>query len=1029
MILSETAIKRPVFATMVLASIVVFGIVSYRNVGIDMFPKVELPVITIISSLPGADPASVESTVSQPIEEAVGTISGLKHLRSVSTEGVSQVVMEFNLEKNVDVAYQEIQAKVGAIRAKLPRDLEEPVVEKLDIDAVPVLVVVVSGAMEMRDLTHTAEKVVKERLHRVPNVAQIAVVGGQKRKFWIWINRDRLEGRRLTIGDVEAAVHAEHVDSPGGRLQPTGKELVVKTRAEFHSAKELENLTITARDGAVIKLSEVAHVEDGLEEQRSLAQLDATRAVALVVRRQSGANTVEVALAVKKEVARMKVDLASSGIRLEIAQDASIHIEHSVAEVRRDLVLGGILAVVIVFMFLRNFRSSLISALVLPTSVIGTFIAMSALGFTQNMMTLLALSLAIGLLIDDAIVVQENIMRHVEEGMPARQAASFATSEIALAVFATTLSVVAVFVPVAFMRGLVGRFFYQFGITVSCAVLISMFVSFTLDPMLSSRILRKPDYGLLYRFSERGFVMVESIYRAILGWSLRWRFAVILIAIASFAGAGMMSGSLRSEFSPVQDQSEFNVVVSAPLGSSLSATEAVLTRIRTELAGQPWLRYTYASIGSGGLQRVNEGTLYVRMTDKGTRAMGQMEAMAWLRERLAAIHDARISVEPFAAISLGGGSRNAQVTVDLRGPDTEVLKKISKDIMARMKSAGGYVDIDTTYEEGRPEVGVYVKRDRAADLGVRPSEVASTVRAMIGGDVVGTFQAAGERFDIAVRLEQGSRQSTADIRRLSVRSGKGELVSMQNVAEIAEGSGPVQINRYNGARQITVLANLDNRAKVLGQATEEVRKWAGEIGLPGGYEVDMVGQAETMKESFQDLLFALFLAVIIVYMVLASQFESFIHPFTIMISLPLSVVGALGALAIFKMTVSIFTLIGIILLMGLVTKNAILLVDYTNTLRERDGLSRLEALLKAGPTRLRPILMTTLAMIFGMLPVALGTGAGSESRAPMAVAVIGGLITSTLLTLVVVPVVYTFMDTLQSPSQWWFVKRFRRSPG
>lgn len=1009
---------------MVIGAIVVFGCISFGKLGIDLFPRVEFPVVTIVSVLPGADPETVETTVTDPVEEAVSTISGIKHLRSTSSDGVSQVVVEFELEKDVDVAYQEIQAKLGTVRSELPKDLEDPSVEKFDVDSSPILAIVVSGDMPLKQLTYLARKVVKERIQRQPNVGQVKLVGGRERKIWIWLDRGRLEGYALSVQDVEEALRAEHVERPGGRVETGPSEYVVKTKSEFSSAEEMAGMVVAYRGGAPVRVRDIGRVEDGLEEERSLARLDDVRAVTLLVRRQSGTNTVEVARLVKAEVERLKTELAPQGVRLEIGQDLSVFIEHSVREVQFHMVFGGGLAILIVLLFLRNLRSTVITALVIPTAVIGTFILMGSLGFTQNMMTLLALSLAIGLLIDDSIVVQENTMRHVEEGMPPREAASFATSEIALAVLATTMSVVAVFVPVAFMKGIVGRFFYQFGMTVVFAVMISMFVSFTLDPMLSSRFLRKPVPGRFFRFSEGVFLAIERAYGRILGWALRRRLAVVLLAVASFISAGYVARFLRSEFIPVEDQSEFIVKVKAPLGSSLATTDAVFERIRQRISGQDWMRYGLVTIGADELQRVNEGSLYVKMTEKGERPIGQLEAMAWTRERLSDIREAKVSVEIVPRVS-GGGRRWADVQLELRGTDLARLEGIAADVMDRMRAAGGYVDLDTTYEKGKPELNVYVKRDRAADLGVHPLAVASTVKALVGGDDVSKFRAEGDRYDVSVRLEARDRDRPGEIPLLSVRNARGDLIRLENVARVEESGGAVQIDRYNRARVITVLANLQRDKKVLGEAVAELSGFIRDLGMPPGYSFGFAGQADTMRESFSALLFALGLAVLMIYMVLASQFESFIHPFTIMLSLPLSVVGALGALVAGHMTMSIFTMIGIIMLMGLVTKNAILLVDFTNVLRRRDGMARDAALLKAGPIRLRPILMTTFAMIFGMLPIALGTGAGAESRAPMAVAVIGGLTTSTLLTLVVVPVVYSLLDDLGRPGEWRLVRRWR----
>ncbi len=1031
MILSNIAIKRPVFTSMVISTIIVFGAISFRQIGVDLFPRVEFPVITIVSVLPGADPETIETTVTDPLEEAVSNISAIKTLRSTSSDSVSQVIIEFELEKDVDVAYQEVLAKIGTVRSDLPKDLEEPIVEKFDIDASPILAAVVSSPnMPMRDLTHLADKTVKERLQRVPNVGQVKLVGGRDRQMWLWLSRTKLEGYGLSVQDVKNALQTEHIEYPGGRVEQGPREYVVKTKAEFESAEQFTNMIVTYVNGMPVRVRDIGYVEDGLQEERTMARLNGSRAVSLLIRRQSGTNTVEVADAVKKEIAKLQKELSPQGVKIEIAQDLSTYILQSVHEVQFHLFYGGGLAILIVFFFLRNLRSTFISSLVIPTSVIGTFILMNYLGFTQNMMTLLALTLAIGLLIDDAIVVQENIMRHVEEGQPAPEAARFATSEIALAVFATTLSVVAVFVPVAFMGGIVGRFFYQFGLSVAFAVLISMFVSFTLDPMLSSRLLVKPKKGKLFVISEKFFMGIERQYERLLALALRRRWSVVGIAILSFVAAIGVSRYMRSEFIPMEDASEFSIQVKAPLGASLATTDAMLQTIHERLKTQPWLDYTFTTIGTDELQRVNEGGMYVRMLDKRTRLArglpGQMQAMQWVRDNLKDIKDARISVGVVGRVS-GGGQREADLQIEIRGSNLDRLETITAQLMDKMKKDDAYVDLDTTYEKGKPQIGVYVKRDRAADLGVSPLAVASTVKALIGGDDVSKFQSEGDRYDVSVRLQEPFRNRPEDIELLTVRNMKGQLVQLQNVAWIKEEPGPVQIDRFNRTRQITILANLQQDKKVLGQAVEELTGFIKQADLPSGYSYGFMGMADHMSESFQNLSFALILAVVMVYMVLAAQFESFIHPFTIMLALPLSVIGALGMLVATGQTMSIFTMIGIIMLMGLATKNGILLVDFTNTLRERDGMERNAAILKAGPIRLRPILMTTLAMIFGMLPTAFGRGEGSESRSPMAMAVIGGLTTSTLLTLVVVPVVYTLMDDLRHVRSWRLWRWFRKA--
>jgi HAE1 family hydrophobic/amphiphilic exporter-1 len=1056
MILSEIAVRRPVFTTMVMSALIVFGWVSFTRLGVDLFPKVDFPVISIVTRLPGADPETVESRLSDPIEEAVNTLSGIKHLRSTSADSYSLVTIEFQLEKNIDTAFQEVQARVRSIRTQLPTDAEEPVIEKLDVDAAPILTLVVAGDLSPRELTHLADKVIKERLQRVRDVGSVRLVGARDRKIWLWLDPEKMTSHGLTVQDVRNALQREHVELPGGRVETGPLELVVKTKAEFQTAAAMNDLVIVQHGNSTVRLQDVGYAEDGIEELRSYAQLNDQPGIALQVRRQSGTNTVRVAHDVKAEALRIQMEYlaevakaagpvasappaiqdilqrVSAGpltrddevalkaylqsvpnaprprAQLVLAQDMSTFIERSVDEVKFHLLEGGGLAVLTVLLFLLSFRSTFISALVLPTSVISTFMMMSAMGFTVNMMTLLGLTLAIGLLIDDSIVVQENTMRHVEEGKPSREAALFATSEIGLAVFATTMSVVAVFIPVAFTEGVVGRFFFSFAITVAFAVLISMFVSFTLDPMLSSRILRKPKLNIVFRGLEWSYEQIEAAYGKILALSLRVRFVVILFAIGIFAVTLALRGYLHFEFVPMEDQAEFNVMVRAPLGASLERTRESMEKLIRPLREVPEVSYTFYSIGSDELRKNNEGQIYVRLKEKRERKRSQGELMTLVRQKLKEFTDARTSVQMVPHIS-GGGMKWAEVQYELRGQDFATLNGVAATILERLRQSGGYVDLDTTYETGKPELDVVLDRARSSERGVSPLAVGDTVRAAIGGVDIGKFRAEGDRYDIAVRFLERFRDRPEMLETLLVPSTLGTPQELRAVAQVVRTAIPVEINRHNRQRQITVLANLQG-GKKLGDATDEIERITREIGLPSGYTSGWAGFGEEMKTAIPNLLFTMLLSVIVTYMVLTAQFESLVHPFTIMLSLPLAFTGALGALILTGMTVSIFSMIAFIFLLGLVTKNAILLIDYTNTLRRRDGMERDEALRRAGPVRLRPILMTSCAMIFGMLPVALGAGSGAESRQPMAVAIIGGLVSSTLLTLLVVPAVYSLFD-------------------
>ena len=1010
MIISRIAIERPVFTTMCVAALVVFGFTAYQGLGVDLFPRVEFPTVTVVTRVPGVDPSTIETSVTDLVEEAVNTVSGIKHLRSTSVDSVSQVVIEFELGKPVDVAFQEITAKVAAVRAELPADAEEPVIEKLDVDAAPVLTVVVAGDVPYRELARIADKDVKERLQRVRNVGSARLIGFRDRKIWLWLDPVRLDRHGLVVLDVLEALRRQHVEIPGGKLATDLRDTPVKLSAEFRSAEEFDELVVAERGGAVVRLRDVGRAEDGLEEETSRARLEGRPCIALAVRRQAGTNAVETADAIVREVEKLRVELKPRGVRLELAEEQAPYIRRSVDEVRHHLVVGGGLAVLVVLLFLLNLRSTLISSIVLPASVIGTFAIMAALGFTLNMMTLLGLTLAVGLLIDDAIVVQENIMRHVEEGSPARTAAYEATREIGLAVVATTLSVVAVFVPVAFMGGIVGRFFAPFALTVSAAVLLSMFVSFTVDPMLSSRILKKPGRkNVLFRGLERLFAALERAYAATLRGVLRFRLPVLLVALAAFGSIGYLGGKLGFEFVPVEDQSEFNVKVRAPLGSSVNATSAVLEAVAARIADLPEKEYGFYVVGADELRRANEGSLYVKLVPKARRTRSQSEIMQAVREKTAGVPGATISVQVVPRLA-GGGRRWAELQFDLRGDRLDELDRVARELMARMRAAGGYVDVDSTFETGRPEIDVSMLRDRAADLGVSPADLGRTLRVAVGGADVATFKSDGDRFDVAVRLLETSRDRAASVDDLRIRTRSGGVTELRNIATAEAVGAPVEINRYNRRRQITVLANLNG--KVLGPATQEIDRFVAEIGLPPGYASGWTGFAEEMRETAGHMLTTLILALLVIYMVLASQFESFLHPFTIMLTLPLAFVGAFAALVAFGMTVSIYVSMALIFLMGLVTKNAILLVDQANTVRAKEGLDAKAAMLRAGPVRLRPILMTTVAMIAGMLPVALSKGEGSESRGPMATAIVGGLVSSTVLTLLVVPVVYSYFDGL-----------------
>ncbi|MCG8417042.1 MAG: efflux RND transporter permease subunit [Proteobacteria bacterium] len=1011
--IADVSIRRPVFAVMMISALIVFGIFSYPRIGVDLFPNVEFPVITVTVVYPGADPAAMESKVADPIEEAVNTMAGIKELRSVNLESVTQVLVQFDLSVSVDQAAQDVRDRVSAILRDLPAGIDPPVIEKFDVGASPIMSLAISGDLQPRELTRLAENVVKERIQRLPGVGAVELIGGREREIHVLVDPVKLAGVGYTVDDVSRALRGQNIELPAGRVEEGNYELTVKTKGEVSSVEDIANIIISGAGGAVIRIGAVASVEDGTEEARSWSSLDGQSALALVIRKQSGANTVAVAKAVRAEIEQMRPLVERDGASIAVPNDTSTYVEHSINDVQFDLLFGGVLAVVIILFFLGDFRATLISAVAIPSSVVATFAFIDFMGFSFNNMTMLALSLSIGILIDDAIVVVENIHRHLTMGKESARAASEGTDEIGLAVLATTASICAVFLPVAFMKGIIGRFFYQFGLTVSFAVAISALVSFTLTPMLASRLLRggeehKPNIvfrGILW-FLDR----LDSGYRWLLERALNHQLVTLVIAITILFGSCVLVTQIKNEFIPPEDRAQFQVNVETPTGTALAATQRYVEAIAADLrANAPAVVQTFVTVGGGAQGQVNVGQIQLNLSPAKSREFHQFDVMAWVRERYADIEDAKFTVVEVSAVD-GGGFRDQAIQFNIRGRDFEVLRKAADDLIAELRKVDGLVDLDTTYRGGKPELAIEIDRDRAADLGVPVSVIATTIRALLAGDKVTDLKEGLDIYDVTLQLPPSEKSAFARLANLKVRSTTGQLVNLNQVVRVLRASGPSQIERQSRQRQITVLANLEDLP--LGEAAQSVMASASSV-VPDTLTTDFAGMAEIMEESFNYMAMALVLAIIFVYMLLAAQFNSFVHPFTIMLALPLSVVGAFGGLLLTGMTLNIFSMIGLIMLMGLVTKNGILLVDYTNTLRSR-GMKTREALLAAGPVRLRPILMTSAAMIFGMLPVALVLSEGGEIRAPMAVVVIGGLITSTLLTLVVVPVVYSLLDRMVS---------------
>jgi len=1027
--IADFSIRRPVFAVMLIGALVVLGFVSLGRLGTDLFPRIEFPFMAVTTLLEGATPQTVESEVSDPIEEQLNTIGGVEQLRSISSEGVSQVFVQFALEEDADQRAQDARDKVARARADLPLDAQPSVVEKVDPDAAPILSVMVSGDLPIRDLTQFAKYTVKERIQRIPGVGSATLVGGREREIRIWVDAKRLRSYGLAIDDVIRALRSEHAEVPGGRLEAgAGKsEFAVKTKGEVETVRQFGAVVVAFREGAPTRLADLARIEDGVEDERTFAQLDGVQGVSLEVRRQSGRNTVEVARAIRAEVAALSTE-APEGVRLSIARDTSRFIEASARDVGFDIVLGGILAVLVTFAFLRSTRSTLIVATAIPTSVIATFFCFYVMGFTLNIITLMGLAVSIGLLIDDAIIVLESIHREIDAGVEPMRAASVGTQRVGAAAVAASVSVLAVFLPIAFMQGVIGRFFYAYGLAISFAVAVSLLVAVTLTPTLCARVLRREEHhGRVFAWLEARYSGLEQAYGRWLEVALRHRAATLAVALLSFvAGIGLASG-IPFDFAGNADRSEFEGSVELPLGVGVAEARRVANEVGAALSALDQVETTFVTVGAGSRARVNEIGFYVGITPKRGRPVSQFAVMEQAREALRrAAPEARvIAVSEVSWIS-GGGFSSYHMEYAITGPSLGVLEEKSTAIVAAMRSDPRFVDVRSSYELGKPELQIQVDRNRAADLGVPVRALADTVRALVGGFDVATFQEEGRRFDVRVRLEEAQRDDLAELAQIQVRAVGGALVDLANVAALEVASGPAQIERDARARRITLYANLPEGV-ALGEAANRLDEIVAAAALPPGYQGRHTGQAERMKDSANSVKFAFLMALAALYMILASQFNSFAQPAVIMLTAPLSFAGAFAALRLSGLGLSIFAQIGLVALMGLAMKNGILLVDYANQRREA-GVGARAAILEAGPVRLRPVLMTTVATIAGMIPVAVARSDGAEFRQPMGVLVIGGLISSTLLTMVVVPVAYVLVeDAGQAVARLWARVR-RRTP-
>ncbi|MBN2177983.1 MAG: efflux RND transporter permease subunit, partial [Deltaproteobacteria bacterium] len=1009
MLISDTSIRRPVMTLTIMAAILIFGWIAYKSMGIDLFPEIDFPVVTVQTVLEGASPEVIDADVTDVLEEQIKTIGGIKFLMSQSYESLSIIAVEFELEKDVDVAAQEVRAKVNLAERDLPDDVEKPVVDKMDTASNAVMWITVYGSADYGEMSYYADKVLKEQLQSISGVGNIQLGGLREREIRVWLNPEKLKARGLTAQDVVAAIKSKHLEMPGGRIETKEKEYSVKVKGEFTSVEELKNLVVAERDGTTISLKELGKVDDGFEDLRNIARFNGLPAIGLGIRKQSGTNTTEVIDAVKAKLEKIKKD-APEGISIGIALDTSGFIKESMEGVRFDIIFGVILTALIMYLFLRNIRVTFISVTAIPISLIGGFVLMNALGFTVNNLTMLAMSLSVGMVIDDAIVVMENIFRHVEAGEDPMNAASVGTGEVGLAVIAATSSVAAVFIPVAFMKGLIGRFFYQFGMTVALTIIISVLVSLTLTPLLCSRMLHhQRSHKKLYIILENAFLAVERGYRRALEWAVTYRWTVILIAVTTFVIGIYLVRFIGTEFVAQADSAQFKIGFELPTGTSIEETAKRLYELETIVAAQPETKQYFGAIGVGGGSEVNKGVMIVNLLPKGERKESQREIMRRMRTKLDAYKDMISSVEYLEQI--GGGRRYADVDLVIKGPSVEELARVSEQIVADLRSQDIFVGVDTDLRITKPDVKVHINRDLADDLGVDVKSISDEIYILFGGTDAAKFKEGGYRYDIRVKALPEFRTDPSGLEIISVRARDGRLIEASNLITQEVSMGPNVINRFDRMRSLTLYADVEKISvgEGLVKAEEIIGKY---LPKDGNWDTALVGKTQVFKESFQYLFQALLIAVLVIYMILCIQFESFVHPFTMMLALPLCMVGVFGALLLTGKTLNIFSFIGIIMLMGIVTKNGILLVDFANQQR-RKGMDKVQAMLTAGPIRLRPILMTASAVIIGVVPVALALSEGGETRAPMAIAVIGGMISSTLLTLLVVPVVYLMLDDAQ----------------
>jgi len=1028
--LAEICIKRPVFATMLGVAFIVIGGYAYLKLGVDLFPKVQFPTVTVTTTLPGASPEEIETQITKKIEEAVNTIEGIDELRSTSAEGVSQVFITFVLERKSEDAAGDVRDRVNRVIKDLPEDADPPVIDKLDLDASPVMSVAVSGKHSLREITEIVDKQIKQNLESLSGVGQVRFIGDRKREVQVYVDPQKLRAYNLTVDQIRQALAAQNVEVPGGRIDQGKREMTLRTLGRVTRVEDFNDIILASIGSAPVRVRDIGYVEDGVEEPRTVARLDGEQAVVLEIRKQSGTNTVEVVDAVNKRLDTLRKALPPD-FRVQVVRDQATFIRGSFEAIQEHLILGALFAALVVLIFIRDFRSTLISSIAIPTSIISSYALMYLLDLTLNNITMLALVLCVGIVIDDAIVVLENIYHFIEEeGMSPIQAAVKGPKDVGLAVMATTFSLVIIFLPLAFMTGIVGRFMSGFGWTAAFAILVSLFISFTITPMLASRFI-KLKHGKSSKES-RLYQYIDRPYTAMLKWSMAHRGVIVVIAILVTLSTGVLFRFIGIDFLPQDDQSQMEVTLRLPEGTSLDETDRWVSEISGKMSSElpkGLVRHVLTTVGGDQQQRVNRASIFFDLVPMDQRSISQQQIMQAARQWMASSNykDLHPAVQVPSVVS-GGGNQNADVVFVIRGPDLAKLKQYSDGVTGILRSTPGAVDVDTSLEEGKPEVRVHINRDKASDLGVSVGSIATALRTMVAGQVVSSYREGDDRYDVRLRVEKDYRSGPAGIAQLYVPSITSGNIRLENTVSMDEGTGPAQIDRYNRQRQAVITANVargHSASEVMAALTAKLPS----LGMERSYDASFGGRSREMGRAAGAYFAALILALMLMYMILAAQFESFIHPVTILLSLPLSIPFGIFSLLVTGQNFSIiYSSIGVLMLFGIVKKNSILQIDHTNNLRRLHGMPRYDAIVRACRDRMRPILMTTFALVAGMIPMAFGTGPGSGTRRSVAIMIIGGQSLCLLLTLLVTPVAYSLFDDAATSTVWAKLGRTARWP-